>query len=184
MNLSTRKLFSSAQNNNIHYAIADLIEIPSNKNISDIATYFQLACTQDSQITNTCESFDSFIMGYFQAIDFKLKEFTKIQRKISAQGITDVLFSQFEKESNTRKSHDMLYSEFDLLSHQSDNLVWLSFLKGYQMAEQKVHQIAQFIQSEQVGRNLSKSSVYTNFWDFVAVERIDPNDIAVGVAIH
>lgn len=184
MNLSTRKLFSSTQNNNIHYAITDLIEIPSNKNISDIANYFQLACTQDSQITNTCESFDSFIMGYFQAIDFKLKEFTKIQRKISAQGITDALFSQFEKEAKTQKSNDMLYSEFDLLSLRSNNLVWLSFLKGYQIAEQKVYQIAKFIQLEQVERNLSKSSVYTNFWDFVAVERVDPNDITVGVAIH
>lgn len=171
MNSSLNKLFRSQKSGNVHYLETNLIEVPVRKKLVDYRFQFEEAIL-NHKIKDTADSFKYYSISYKFAIEKILHHFSTIQRSISAQGVTQKNIQKFGELSKKRQESTfifLLFKQFDTESISN----FKSFYCGYRDAENSVRAICNYIYDEQHKRQLTDSTVYTNFWELTATELVE-----------
>lgn len=174
MNKSFKKLVSSIRTNNISQSIeTKYFDIPARKKMIDALHLFYEALQKNKNLKNNATSFESFNLGYIQAVDDLLTRIATIQRYFSSHGVKDSEIQRFGDEVKNRKTDDYISNLFSSVNLFKDDDSKCAFFDGYRMAEINIDKICTNLYAESSKVGMSNSSLYTYFWDFAATERLD-----------
>jgi hypothetical protein len=175
MNSSLTKLFRSQKSSNVHFGQVDVLAPPTRKKLVDSRIMFEQA-VQAHKLPDTPTSFKDYSISYVFAIESILKQFSSIQRRISAHGVNEEYIQQFGQVAQNTKSENFIKNLFEQFCDVSTDQ-WEAFFHGYRDAEQEVMNICNYIYQERFARNLSQATIYTSFWDITSRELIEfPTD--------
>lgn len=170
MNPSLNKLFNSQKSSSVHYAEVDVIEVPVCKKLVDARLLFERSVDLYN-IADSAESFKYYTSAYVFAIDSILHKFSRIQRRISAQGANSENIKEFKLFVDQHYDTGFIFTLYMQFSTQQ-NVYWKSFLRGFRDAERAVQLICEYIKRVQISRQLTNSMIYTSFWELTSRERI------------